>query len=78
MMMNSSSVPATATKPRSAARFIWAARMDRGDWATGVWSGQVRSHWIMTAAGSLGSRRIVSRSRTNSMSPYPCSHEVMA
>ena len=46
--------------------------------ATGVWSGQTRSHWTIAVAGRCGSSRIVSRSRTNSMSPYPRSHEVIA
>ena len=40
-----------------------------GDGSTGWWSASTRSHWIIAVAGRCGSSRIVSKSRTNSMSP---------
>ena len=52
--------------------------MVRGDWATGEWSSQTRSHWTMAVAGRWVSSRIVRLSSTNSMSPYPRSHDEIA
>ncbi len=52
--MNSSSVPARATIPRSATRSSWVLRMVRGDSGTGAWSSQTRSHCTSDAAGQVG------------------------
>ena len=76
--MNSSSVPAQAVNPASAARCTWVARIVRGDCTTGAWSSQTRSHWIIAVAGRCSSTRIVPKSIANSMSPYPVSHELIS
>ena len=75
--MNSSSVPDSATMPLSATRSSWVFRIVRGDWGTGAWSSQTRSHCTMAVAGRWVSRRSVAQSGTNSMSPYPFSQEEM-
>ncbi len=45
--MNSSSVPASAVNPASAALASCVLRIVRGDWTTGLWSSHTRSHWII-------------------------------
>jgi hypothetical protein len=81
--MNSSSVPASATQPRSAQRSSCFCRIARGDWTTGLCcpepsGGQTRSHWTIAVDGRWVRRRMVRSSRMNSMSPYPFSQEEMA
>ena len=53
----------------------WVRRIVRGDWTTGEWSSQTRSHCTIAVAGRWVSSRIVRSSITNSMSPYPRSQE---
>ena len=52
--MNSSSVPASATMPFSATRSSCWRRIVRGDWSTGAWSSQTRSHCTMAVLGQVG------------------------
>ncbi len=67
--MNSSSVPAAATQPRSASRAIWRRRIWRGEATTSEPSSHSRSAMQSAVPGCQGIRRSVSRSGRMTKSP---------
>ena len=67
--MNSSSVPAYASSPRSASRSIWRRRIWRGEATTGLWSGHARSASTSAVPSCHGTRISVSMSGFISKSP---------
>ena len=67
--MNSSSVPAFATQPRSASRSSWRRRIWRGEATTSEPSSHFTSAMQSAVAGCHGIGRSVSKSGTITKSP---------